>query len=327
MNKVEKSISKRKIKAMKAEYVIDPPFPREILIDISSYCNHACTFCSNTRMASKKIMESDKVVKMLAEGYECGAREIGLYATGEPFAAKELPHYVAEAKRLGYEYIYLTSNGAGAIPERAKQVLDNGLNSIKFSVHAGTRESYKKVHGRDDFDKVMNNLKWIHQYREESGLDFGIYVTMVQTNESIDEVDLLHSLVKPYIDEWDPHLLTNSCGTMPENNEIGEIEQNNIRGRGHSDICFQPFNSFTVTAEGYMSACVLDYHKGLVVADLNEMSMKEAWHNKIYQEFRQMHLDDKTQGTICYNCIYNTNEPYDGLLPQYLERPIKLPRR
>ncbi len=81
MNKVEKSISKRKIKAMKAEYVIDPPFPREILIDISSYCNHACTFCSNTRMASKKIMESDKVVKMLAEGFECGARGIGLYAT------------------------------------------------------------------------------------------------------------------------------------------------------------------------------------------------------------------------------------------------------
>tara|TARA_A100001011_G_scaffold393147_1_gene482344 strand:+ start:6053 stop:7027 length:975 start_codon:yes stop_codon:yes gene_type:complete len=322
-----RSIRKRKIGAMEATYVLEPPFPRELLIDISSYCNHACNFCANTRMTNKKIMEPDKVFKFLKEGFECGARDIGLYATGEPFAAKGLPDYVAEAKKLGYEYIYITTNGAGATPERAKKVLDNGLDSIKYSIHAGTRETYQKVHGRDDFLKVIKNLKWASNYRQESGLDFGIYVTMVQTHDTVNEVELLKELVEPYIDEWDPHLLTNSCGTMAENNEIGEIDENNIRGRGHSDICFQPFKSFTVTAEGYMSACVLDYYKGLIVADLNKVTMKEAWHNEVYKNFRQKHLDMNPKGTICYNCRYNADEPYEGLLPEYSDKPTKPPRR
>ena len=34
---------------------------------------------------------------------------------------------------------------------------------------------------------------------------------------------------------------------MPENNLIGEVEENNIRGRGHHNTCFQPFGSFTIT--------------------------------------------------------------------------------
>ena len=36
---------------------------------------------------------------------------------------------------------------------------------------------------------------------------------------------MLKELVLPYIDGWDPHLMNNSCGTMPENNEIGEIKE------------------------------------------------------------------------------------------------------
>lgn len=324
---MNKSIKQRKEEAKQARYVVTPPFPREFLLDVSSHCNHACMFCSNTRMASKAVMETDMVFRLLAEGYENGAREVGLYATGEPFVAKRLPEFVAEAKRLGYEYIYITTNGAGAIPKRAKAVIDAGLDSIKFSIHASNRESYKKVHGKDDFDKVIENLKWVSDYRKSSGKTYRIYVTMVQTRETENEVEKLHDIVRPYIDEWDPHLLTNSCGTMPENNDIGDIEANNIRGRGHNEICFQPFKSFTVTPEGLMSACVLDYHKALVVADLNETSMNDAWNNNVYQKFRQMHLDEKTDGTICYNCINNANCSFDGLLPQYVEKPVQPPRR
>ncbi len=141
------------------------------------------------------------------------------------------------------------------------------------------------------------------------------------------ELDMLHDIVRPYIDEWDPHLLTNSCGTMPENNEIGDIEADNIRGRGHKGVCFQPFKSFTVTPEGFMSACVLDYHKALVVADLNIASLADAWSNEVYKNFRRMHVNNKLENTICYNCRNNTNESFDGLLPEYLERPIAPPRR
>ena len=58
-------------------------------------------------------------------------------------------------------------------------------------------------------------------------------------------------------------------GSLNKYNELMEINANDPRGRGKRDICFQPFQGFTITPEGYMSACVLDYSKDLIVADLN----------------------------------------------------------
>ena len=117
--------------------------------------------------------------------------------------------------------------------------------------------------------------------------------------------------------------MNNSCGTMPENNDIGKIEAKNIRGRGHSKICFQPFSSFTITAEGFLSGCVLDYHKALIIGDCKKNSLREIWESTIYQKWRMRHLEDKTKGYICYNCIYNKNEPYDSIIPGTLEKPVK----
>ena len=99
------------------------------------------------------------------------------------------------------------------------------------------------------------------------------------------------------------------------------LEEKNIRGRGHSGVCFQPFSSFTITAEGYLSGCVLDYHKALIIGDCNKLKLKEIWHSKIYQDWRQRHLENNTKGYICYNCIYNKTEKYDSIIPGTLEKP------
>ena len=316
---MSETIKKRKEMATMTKYVVDPPFPREIFIDLTSYCNHSCIFCSNSKLKHKYTMEPQMVRRVLREAYENGTRDIGLYATGESFVVKNLHEYVAEAKQMGYGYIFITTNGALAIPERAKPVLDAGLSSIKFSISAGTRETYKRIHGKDDFNRVLENLKWVHEYRKKAGLEYRIYVTMVYTNITMQEQDILRELVMPYIDEWDPHLLTNQCGNKSDNNALGHIEEFNIRGRTVSKICFQPFKSFTVTPEGYISACVLDYQKYLIVGSLNKQTLKEIWTNETYTVFRERHIKGDINGLSCYNCIYNTNEKVMPLMPGYAE--------
>ena len=315
-------IKKRKEKAMEAKYVVKPLFPREIFLDLTSFCNHACVFCSNHLLKHKVTMKKDMVCKVLKEAYECGIRDIGMYATGESFMVKELAEYIKEAKKIGYEYIFITTNGALVDEKRGKAVLDAGLDSLKFSISAGTREMYKKIQGKDDFEKVIANLKWVYKYREQSGLKYRIYVTMVYTKVTEPEVETLKNLVMPYCDEWDPHPINNQCGKMFENNELGKIDANNPRGRGFRERCFQPFKSFTVTPEGYMTACVLDYSKDLVIADLNKTSMKEAWASETYKKFRERHINKDLKGMICHNCMNNKNEKVEPLTPKYAD-PFK----
>ena len=322
MEENSSDIKIRKEKAKKVNYDLVPPFPEEYLIDISSLCNHTCTFCSNRKMKNKKNADSVLVMRILKEARDEGAKSVGLYATGEPFLNKDLEKFIRYAKKeLNYEYVYITTNGAACTPKRVASAIENGLDSIKFSIHGGTAETYKKIHGKDDFERVIRNLKWVSNYRIENNKKLKIYVTMVETHENKMEVQKLKNIVMPYIDNWDPHLMNNSCGTMPENNEIGEIQEKNIRGRGHSGVCFQPFGSFTITAEGLLSGCVLDYHKALIIGDCNKKSLRELWESKIYQNWRKRHLEDNTKGYICYNCIYNKTEPYDSIIPGTLETP------
>ena len=311
-------IHERKMKAINAKYVAEPPFPREIFIDLTSFCNHACIFCSNSKLKNKYTMKPQMVEKVLIEAYENGTRDIGMYATGESFMVKNLTEYIASAKKIGYEYIFITTNGALVEPNVARRVIDAGLDSIKFSISAGKTETYKMIHGRDDFDKVISNLKWISNYKKENKLSLKIYVTMVYTNATKNEVDILKDIVLPYIDDWDPHTLTNQCGNKHDNNEIGDIEKKNIRGRVKSDICFQPFKSFTVTPEGFVSACVLDYQRYLIVGDFNTSSLKDIWFGEKYIQFRKMHMENTIDELICYNCIHNANISVKALMPEYV---------
>ncbi len=323
MIELEKTIQIRKEEAKRVEYSLIPPFPKEFLIDITSLCNHTCSFCSNRKMVNKKNADPQLVYRILEEAFKEGSNSVGLYATGEPFLNKNLEEFIKYAKKIGYTYVYITTNGAACTPKRMEKAINNGLDSIKFSIHGGTSETYKKIHGKNDFERVINNLKWVSDFRKKNKINLKIYVTMVETFENSVETEKLKDLVSPYIDGWDPHLMNNSCGTMPENNKIGKISEKNIRGREHAGVCFQPFGSFTITAEGYLSGCVLDYHKALILGDCNKKSLRELWESEIYQNWRKRHLEDKTKGYICYNCIYNKNEKYDSIIPGTLEKPIE----
>ncbi len=311
------SLAQRKRLVTLGKYKEVPEFPKEIFLDLTSFCNHSCVFCANPMIKNKTTMQEEMVHRVFQEAYECGVTDIGLYATGESFLVRKLADYIAFAKNIGFSYLFITTNGALATPERAKPVIDAGLDSIKFSISAGTRNTYKKIQGRDDFDLVLKNLRWISRYRDEKKYDLKIFVTMVYTNETQSEVEMLESLVRPFIDEWDPHELTNQCGNMPENNSIGDIRSENPRGRGRRRVCYQPFKGFTVTPEGTVSACIIDYSRDLVVGDLNQSTLSEIWEGEVYKNFRQRHLKSDLKGLICYNCMNNAEELVDPLMPEY----------
>lgn len=139
-----------------------PPMPKNMMVELSNVCNHACLFCTSPNMTRKiSRIDSGLLKRIMRDARDSGVEEIGFYTTGEPFMHKSLESFVHDASELGFSYIYISTNGALATPERAKRVMDAGLNSIKFSINADSRETYKLIHGSDDWNKVMANLKFI----------------------------------------------------------------------------------------------------------------------------------------------------------------------
>ena len=111
---------------------------------------------------------------------------------GEPLLYRELPELVAYSKKLGYGYAFITTNGSRATDELLAQLFEAGLDSIKFSINAGTRETYKKIHGADDFENAISALKYSFRYRAENKKAFKIFVSCVGTTDNCHELEAFH---------------------------------------------------------------------------------------------------------------------------------------
>ncbi len=296
-------------------YTLEPPFPTtNFLLELSNACNHSCLFCAHQKMKRKVgRMAPEMVESVLRQAYALGTREVGMYATGEPFVVPKLPEYIKLAKDIGYTYVYLTSNGALATPERIRAVVDAGVDSVKFSINAPERELYKFIHGHDDFDKVFDHLVYLNQYRKESGRDFKIYITGILTryteHTKADYNKVFHGLADQIVFKN----VYNQGGYMPEI----DWQLKCIDDKEQFRRCNLPFDALCVTWEGYLSMENADYENMLIVADLNKVSLKDGWYGEKMKEVRRMFLEDCLDGTLCHGCVHHCQSPSQPLMPEY----------
>lgn len=296
-------------------YSLEPPFPiSNFLMEVSNACNHECIFCAHQKMKRKvgKINQ-ELAFDILQQAYDLGTREVGFYATGEPFLVPELPEYIKKAKEIGYTYVYLTSNGSLATPEKIRAVIDNGLDSIKFSINAPERELYKFIHGHDDFDKVMEHLKYLNQYREETGKQFKIYVTGILTRFTEHLKEKYYEIFGDLSDQVVFKFVYNQGGYMPEIEKYLRCECDEAPLRR----CNLPFDAISVTREGYLSIENADYENMLIVADLNKVSLKEGWYGEKMKDMRRRFMEDDLGGTLCDGCVHRECRPAKPLMPEY----------
>jgi len=298
-------------------YTLIPPFPMEVLLDVTSFCNHACTFCTNPDIELKKTVNKELALKFIQDSYNLGARRLGVFGTGESFLYKQLYEYILFAKKIGFDYVYIKTNGALCTIEKLAPVLDAGLDSLRFSIHAGTRESYKKVQGKDDFDKVLKNVQQADKYRKEKKLNVEIAVSMVVTSIAGNELDLLKEHIGDCVDVWDVQDLNSQCGNLLDNKEKGEIKGGGPRFDFKAGKCKQPFSSLSLTPEGYISACIMDFNGDLIAGDFNETELKEIWEGEVLVKFRKDHIENNLKDHICYACIYNKENEHKPLLEKF----------
>jgi hypothetical protein len=251
-----------------------------------------------------KMMNMNLYKDIVRQAYDGGTREIGFYMRGEPLMNKNVREYVKYARDIGYEYIYITTNGALANLNLMKDLIAAGLNSIKFSINAGTRESYKIVHGRDDFEKVIKNLIDLSNYIKDEKLEVGLFVSFIRCSINDGEFELLKNLIGDYVDQMVEYDVYNHGGNMYELND-GLMVNPNTKG---VMPCEMIFNRLHVTVDGYLSACCVDFSEKLIVADLSKVSLSEAWNCEKIRKLRRMHIERKIPTDVmCFNCVNNTN--------------------
>lgn len=232
---------------------------------------------------------------------------------GEPLLYKRLFELVKYSKELGYDYSFVTTNGSMANETMLKQLFDSGLDSIKFSINAGSRETYLAVHGADDWDKAMNALKFAYNYRNEQNKEYKIFVSCVGTKQNAHELEAFNKMVRAYCDEVVFYYPCSYAGqkTICSKElyyDLSKLAINSFEIK-HTVPCSVLWNSINVTCEGYLSLCCSESDNRLIVEDINTMNIKDAWLGSKMDIIRKNHLAGKIDNLPCYSCI--TEYPYD----------------
>ena len=81
--------------------------------------------------------------------------------------------------------------------KKAEQIIPY-LSWIRFSVDAGTPETYSEVHGtkKEDFQKALRNIEYSVKLKQENNLPVTIGVQVLLTNKSLNEIHQLAQIVK-----------------------------------------------------------------------------------------------------------------------------------
>jgi pyruvate-formate lyase-activating enzyme len=277
-----------------------PPFPKSAKIEVTSRCDLKCFFCQHTYDTQKSgDIEPALLSHLLRELRELGVDDLGLFWIGEPLLNRSLSKYVAEAKALGFPYVFITTNGRLATEECLEPLFEAGLDSIKFSFNAEDGESYRQVCGINGFDQTLANLRNAWKMRGDRTKP-AIYASTVQIKGREEEYERAKGLIEPNVDQHYPLQLYG----QQKLNASGELVPA-TSGRTLTSMlpCWSLFTEPHISFDGYMSACFCDHNKRLYMGNLKKMSVLEAWHSELFVDLRRKHLSGDVTNSVCASCI------------------------
>ena len=293
-----------------------PPAPKSVKIELGgNACNYACSFCTlrHRPQSYPNPMDWKLFTRIATEMYEAGVKEIGLFYINEPFYHSHvLVKGIEFCKKLGFEYVFITTNGSLAKPEVMEQAFKAGLDSVKFSVNFYDTEQFQRITGRPsvNYIRALANLKSARVVRDQGGYDCGIYASYIQFDGS--QAGLMESVldehVRPYVDE---------CYALPlysfGGGEISGVGKPTAGNQGRIGAlrdglpCWSLWEGHIRASpdgkKAYLSACCFGSDDRFDVADLTQVSFMDAWHSEKFQDLRAAHLCKDVKGTVCEKCL------------------------
>jgi MoaA/NifB/PqqE/SkfB family radical SAM enzyme len=287
------------------------------VIEINGGCNYSCSMCpQDARTGGRdkrflKNMKIDEFERIVAELSEHGLNVVNLEGSGEPTLNKKLPEYIKIVKKYGAK-AYAFSNGYRMQGDFMKRCVDAGLDFFRFSIIGYDAEQYNKwMHNTvgGNYGVVLNNLKNMQEYVEESGAD-----TTVATYHLILDQEKIDYEVEQYkkIVEW--------AGVKTEiwkmHNWSGIYKPTEDR-KGKVKTCGRPFSPDLVIRAGGLDGktgavnpcCqVLGRDEEAVLGHFSDQTFEEIWYGKEYEQLRE----DHTTGNYpdyCKGCDFLLDDP------------------
>jgi len=176
------AIRSRQLEALERLDVQVNSNPAVMYVESVRGCPYTCVMCM--ARGTKPVKMPPELLEKLEPFYP-DLEVLAIHGFGEPLLA-DLDYFVAKATEHD---IVLHMNTTGFfMSRRVCELLLEARLSIRFSIHAGTSETYRRVMGQD-FRKVIDNIKYLTKSAEQSGKDHDFWFSYVVMKETLDDIE------------------------------------------------------------------------------------------------------------------------------------------
>lgn len=150
-------------------------------------CNHRCVFCAYDYIGyQSRRLDKAKTISSIKDFAKLGVKAMLFAGEGEPLLHPDIPDFIATAFDSGVDTGIYT-NGVLFDQKRIKDIFPK-LTFVRISFNGGNRDVYKKVHKKDDFDKVIKNIEFAVNLKRKNNIKCDVGLQFVVIPENIDSI-------------------------------------------------------------------------------------------------------------------------------------------
>lgn len=174
-----------------------PPLLRDAKIKLTSRCNLRCQMCRYWQTRTEDALPTETWRRVLTDLVALGGRKIH-FSGGEVFLRRDFLDLVEHATGLGLK-TNLTTNGTLVTRDKARRLVDAGVNSVSISLDGAGARVHDAVRGREGaFRTSLRTIRWLRRDAEARRAKLKVRINFVVMSENFrdlpDMVDLAAEL-------------------------------------------------------------------------------------------------------------------------------------
>lgn len=276
-----------------------PHQPRFIQIETVIGCDAKCPFCPQRKIKRKPVIMPDETWKKIIDD----TRGLGItyrpFLQNEALIDKRLPSIVSYIKEDPTARAELNTNGNLLTESMSRNLIDAGIDLVRFSIDAFSPESYEKCRVGLDYDTVVKNINRFIEMVENGDRHVATEARMI-------DMDLNRDEQKPFVDYWSER--ADRALIVPLYNWPWDEGVEMVR-----KPCIKMREEMFFYTDGRAVLCCWDIAGRAVIGDVTKENVLDIWNGEVRKRYAD-HLSRGERGeiTLCSRCDAYKDRPFEG---------------
>ena len=276
--------------------------PEVIQIETNIACNADCPFCPQKSLRRRPHRMHDEVWMKIIDD----TRNLGItyrpFLINEPLSDKRMGKIMQYIRQDDTAKIELNSNGELMTDDMARQILDAGIDCIRFSIDGFSEETFSQSRVGVDYERTVERTLNFIKLAKKNGGAKRIEVRMIGMDINRHE----HEAYKKF---W------SAAGGIPIITTLYRwpwepgVERVNLP-------CLKVLHEMFFYVDGKATLCCWDSHERAVIGDVTKQHVLDIWTGAINQAYRaKLARGARDEILLCSRCEAYKDRHFEGFEP------------